>query len=53
MGLLERPVVIESGKREKRKVERLEMSVNTPNDKKQLHIPEGTGEKLGDCPRSK
>lgn len=47
LGLLERPVVIESGKREKRKVERLEIS----NDKKELHIPEGTGEKLGDCPR--
>ncbi|CAI9739783.1 protein DEK-like [Octopus vulgaris] len=50
LGLLERPVVIESGKREKKKVERLEMSVTSANDKKKILIPEGTGEKLGDCP---
>lgn len=55
VGLLERPVIIESGKREKRKVERLEMTgAITPNlQKKKVEVPEGTGTKLGDCPRSK
>ncbi|XP_064604983.1 protein DEK-like isoform X2 [Liolophura sinensis] len=53
LGLLERPVIIESGKREKRKVERLEMTgAITPNlQKKKVEVPEGTGMKLGDCPR--
>ncbi|VDI16659.1 protein DEK [Mytilus galloprovincialis] len=53
LGLLEQPVVIESGKREKRKVERLSMTeaYNTPNQPKEVDIPEGVGEKLGDIPR--
>jgi len=52
VGLLEQPVVLEAGrKREKKKVERLDVSSNiTP--KSELKIPEGTGEKLGDIPRS-
>ncbi|GAB1610680.1 protein DEK-like [Argonauta hians] len=50
LGLLERPVVIETGKREKKKVERLEMSVSSANDKKKTLIPEGSGDKLGECP---
>ena len=52
MGLLERPVVIEEGrKRAKKKVERLDVSVaNTPKEKK-TEIPEGDGTKLGEIPR--
>ena len=52
MGILERPVVIESGKRERKKVERLAMSnVYSPAVEKKLEIPEGKGVKLGDMPR--
>ncbi|KAL5021589.1 hypothetical protein ScPMuIL_000744 [Solemya velum] len=52
LGLLEQPVVIESGKRAKKKVERLDMSAGaTPKEKKKLEIPEGSGDRLGDCPR--
>ncbi|KAK7489462.1 hypothetical protein BaRGS_00019261 [Batillaria attramentaria] len=52
MGLLEQPVVLTSGKREKKKVERLSMTMNLPNnDRKKVEIPEGAGVKLGDCPR--
>lgn len=53
MGLLEQPVIIESGKREKRKVERLSMTeaYNTTNQPKEIDIPDGVGEKLGDIPR--
>ncbi|XP_033737269.1 protein DEK-like [Pecten maximus] len=51
LGLLERPVVIESGKRQKKKVERLDISGNaTPKEKKQIEF-DGAGLKLGDCPR--
>ena len=54
VGLLERPVVLTTGKREKKKVERLSMSINLPNaDRKKVDIQEGAGTKLGDCPRSK
>lgn len=55
MGLLEQPVIIASGKREKRKVERLSMTeaYNTPPQPKELDIPEGVGTKLGDIPRGK
>lgn len=53
VGLLEQPVIIESGKREKKKVERLSMTeaYNTTNQPKEIDIPEGVGEKLGDIPR--
>jgi hypothetical protein len=51
VGLLERPVEV-SGKRERKKTERLSMSgAFTPTDKK-LEVPEGAGTKLGDLPRS-
>lgn len=55
VGLLEQPVIIASGKREKRKVERLSMTeaYNTPTQPKELDIPEGVGTKLGDIPRGK
>ncbi|XP_064626559.1 protein DEK-like [Lineus longissimus] len=50
LGLLERPVEV-SGKRERKKTERLSMSGTfTPTDKK-LEVPEGSGMKLGDIPR--
>lgn len=52
VGLLEQPVIITSGKRTKRKVERLEISVSTPRETK-LDIPEGSGVKLGDILASK
>ena len=52
MGLLEQPVIIQSGKRQKRKVERLEIAVSTPKENK-LDIPEGSGTKLGDIPARK
>ncbi|KAL8590460.1 hypothetical protein ACOMHN_011673 [Nucella lapillus] len=52
LGLLERPVELTSGKREKKKVERLEVTINLPNsERKKVDIPEGKGTKLGDCPR--
>ncbi|XP_013417083.1 protein DEK [Lingula anatina] len=51
LGLLERPVIIESGKRERKKTERLEATLSvTPKDKK-VEIKEGVGIKLGACVR--
>lgn len=51
-GLLERPVVIEEGqKREKKKVQRLEVTAPSANKQKRLSLEEGSGEKLGDIPR--
>ena len=49
-GLLERPVVLDEGrKRERKKTDRLETSFNTPGSKgKALDIPEGSGTKLGE-----
>lgn len=49
LGLLDQPVEI-SGSRERKKVQRLEVSFTTPSKEKH-EIPEGNGEKLGDCPR--
>lgn len=45
-----------TGKRERRKVERLSSNMltpATPGEKKKTQIPEGTGVKLQDCPISK
>lgn len=56
MGSVERPVEILTGKRERRKVDRLSANMltpATPAEKKKTLIPEGTGVKLGDCPASK
>lgn len=54
VGLVERPVEIMTGKRNRRKVERLSENmvapVQTPD--KKTAIPEGKGVKLGDCPAS-
>ncbi|KAK2189342.1 hypothetical protein NP493_109g07023 [Ridgeia piscesae] len=49
-GLLERPVVLDDGrKRERKKTDRLETSFNTPGSKgKTLDVPEGSGSKLGE-----
>lgn len=56
VGLLERPVEIQTGKRNRRKVDRLAENVSatppTAGDKKRMTIPEGAGVKLGDCPAS-
>lgn len=53
-GLLERPVIIESGKRrEKKKVERLSMQETAPKETRKFEVGEGSGAKLGDCARSK
>ncbi|XP_054709569.1 protein DEK-like isoform X2 [Uloborus diversus] len=49
MGLLDRPVEV-TGCRARKKVERLEVSFHTPKDK-EMEIPEGKGQKLGQCPR--
>ena len=51
-GLLEQPCILDEGcKREKKKVQRLELTPTlTPKDK-QLDIPEGSGTKLGEIPR--
>ncbi|XP_069127564.1 protein DEK-like isoform X2 [Argopecten irradians] len=52
LGLLERPVVIESGKRQKKKVERLDTSMSRSDEKKKKPIEfDGSGLKLGECPR--
>ncbi|XP_071043911.1 protein DEK isoform X2 [Parasteatoda tepidariorum] len=48
MGLLDRPVEV-TGCRARKQVERLEVSFALPTKDKQ--IPEGRGQKLGDCPR--
>ncbi|XP_061181760.1 protein DEK-like [Saccostrea echinata] len=51
-GLLERPVIIESGKRrEKKKVERLSMQEPAPKETKKFEVGDGSGDKLGDCAR--
>lgn len=49
LGLLDQPVEI-TGSRERKKVQRLEYSITTPSKEKH-EIPEGSGEKLGECPR--
>jgi len=51
-GLLERPVVLEEGqKREKKKVQRLEVTPPLSSVKtKRLSVEEGAGTKLGDIP---
>lgn len=49
--MLEQPYVIASGKRERKKVERLDMPTSVPKEKPKLEIGEGAGTKLGDCPR--
>jgi hypothetical protein len=52
VGLLEQPIELISGKREKKKVERLSMTLSLPSsEKKKVEIVEGKGTKLGDCPR--
>ena len=56
VGSVERPVEILTGKRERRKVDRLSANMftpATPAEKKRTLIPEGSGVKLGDCPASK
>ena len=45
VGLLDRPVEI-TGKRERKKVERL--SISTPDIKKQATLPVGSGKRIGD-----
>lgn len=53
-GLLERPVIIESGKRrEKKKVERLSMQETVPKETKKFEVGDGAGDKFGECARSK
>ena len=50
--LLERPVVLEEGqKREKKKVQRLEVTPPSSSKQKRLSLEEGSGMKLGDIPR--
>jgi len=50
--LLERPVVLQEGqKREKKKVQRLEVTPPSPSKQKRLSLEEGSGMKLGDIPR--
>jgi len=50
-GLLEWPVVLEEGrKREKKKVQRLEVTPTNENKPKRLSVEEGSGTKLGDIP---
>ena len=45
-------MVIEEGqKREKKKVQRLEVTAPSANKQKRLSLEEGSGEKLGDIPR--
>ena len=52
VGLLEQPVVLEAGqKRERKKVERIEIVGSASQKDKTIEIPEGSGEKLGDIPR--
>lgn len=44
--------MLEEGlKREKKKVQRLELTPPSASKDKKLDIPEGSGEKLGDIPR--
>lgn len=57
VGLLERPVELQTGKRTRRKVDRLSQTFSAapeaPADKKLVVVPDGSGDKLGDCPASK
>lgn len=47
-------MIIESGKRrEKKKVERLSMQEVVPKESRKFEVGEGSGDKLGDCARSK
>jgi len=51
-GLLEQPVVLEEGqKREKKKVQRWEITPPIEKKEKRLSFEQGTGTKLGDIPR--
>ena len=51
-GLLEQPYILEEGqKREKKKVQRLEVTPPVPSKPKRLSLEEGSGTKLGDIPR--
>ncbi|XP_013788278.1 protein DEK-like [Limulus polyphemus] len=49
LGLFDQPLEI-SGSRERKKVQRLELAFAIPS-KEKPEIPEGKGQKLGDCPR--
>ena len=51
MALLERPVVI-TGKRERKKVERIDVSSGATPKEKKLEVPEGRGTALGEIPNS-
>ena len=51
VALLERPVVI-SGKRERKKVERIDVSSGATPKEKKLEVPEGRGTTLGEIPNS-
>ena len=51
-GLLERPLVLEDGtKRQRKKVERIEVSAIASPTERIIIVPEGSGTKLGDIPR--
>merc|ERR1712025_250843 len=51
-GLLERPYILEEGrKRERKKTERIDVNFEVTPKEKGIDIPEGRGEKLGDMPR--
>lgn len=52
-GSLDGPVQIMTGKRERKKVERLAMQSPPEKEKEKFEIKDGRGAKLGDCPRSK
>ena len=52
VALLERPVVL-SGKRERKKVDRIDVSSGATPKEKKLEIPEGKGTALGEIPNSK
>lgn len=50
-GLFEQPLVLEDGtKRQRKKVERMEVAATTPSTDKHVVIKEGRGTKLGDIP---
>ena len=51
VALLERPVVI-TGKRERKKVERIDVSSGATPKEKKLEVPEGRGTTLGEIPNS-
>lgn len=52
-GSLDGPVEIMTGKRERKKVERLSMQSPPEKEKEKFEIKEGRGIKLGDCPMGK